>query len=97
MTRTYLSFSADHLFLPTFPTLRSSDLSVANTAAAFFVCHKKLMVERWELRAAFKSRFDFFDLDHCQFLTMPDRSEEHTSELQSRQYLLCIFLLVKKN
>src|SRR3712207_8269622 len=26
-----------------------------------------------------------------------DRSEEHTSELQSRQYLVCRLLLVKKN
>src|SRR3712207_7818809 len=27
----------------------------------------------------------------------PSRSEEHTSELQSRQYLVCRLLLVKKN
>src|SRR3712207_7501062 len=27
---------------------------------------------------------------------MPDRSEEHTSELQSRQYLVCRLLLEKK-
>src|SRR3712207_7283171 len=27
----------------------------------------------------------------------PDRSEEHTSELQSRQYLVCRLLLEKKN
>src|SRR3712207_6889121 len=27
----------------------------------------------------------------------PVRSEEHTSELQSRQYLVCRLLLVKKN
>src|SRR3712207_8889780 len=26
-----------------------------------------------------------------------DRSEEHTSELQSRQYLVCLLLLEKKN
>src|SRR3712207_7945760 len=29
--------------------------------------------------------------------TLPLRSEEHTSELQSRQYLVCRLLLVKKN
>src|SRR3712207_2413559 len=29
--------------------------------------------------------------------TFPDRSEEHTSELQSRQYLVCRLLLEKKN
>src|SRR3712207_8050256 len=28
--------------------------------------------------------------------TPPDRSEEHTSELQSRQYLVCRLLLEKK-
>src|SRR3712207_8175913 len=27
----------------------------------------------------------------------PPRSEEHTSELQSRQYIVCRLLLVKKN
>src|SRR3712207_8085696 len=27
---------------------------------------------------------------------LPDRSEEHTSELQSRQYLVCRLLLAKK-
>src|SRR3712207_7434755 len=30
-------------------------------------------------------------------LDLPDRSEEHTSELQSRQYLVCRLLLEKKN
>src|SRR3712207_8833448 len=30
-------------------------------------------------------------------LTYSDRSEEHTSELQSRQYLVCSLLLEKKN
>src|SRR3712207_7253606 len=29
--------------------------------------------------------------------TRPQRSEEHTSELQSRQYLVCRLLLEKKN
>src|SRR3712207_8564720 len=33
------------------------------------------------------------DLDEC---TLPRRSEEHTSELQSRQYLVCRLLLEKK-
>src|SRR3712207_6905871 len=30
-------------------------------------------------------------------LKVPGRSEEHTSELQSRQYLVCRLLLEKKN
>src|SRR3712207_7403758 len=32
----------------------------------------------------------------CVVLTSTHRSEEHTSELQSRQYLVCRLLLVKK-
>src|SRR3712207_7526875 len=35
-------------------------------------------------------------LDHVQLLVAEDRSEEHTSELQSRQYLVCRLLLEKK-
>src|SRR3712207_8987276 len=31
-----------------------------------------------------------------ELLALPDRSEEHTSELQSRQYLVCRLLLEKK-
>src|SRR3712207_7334727 len=39
---------------------------------------------------------------HCtaaqhQPISSPSRSEEHTSELQSRQYLVCRLLLEKKN
>src|SRR3712207_6942368 len=33
---------------------------------------------------------------HTPFLTHGGRSEEHTSELQSRQYLVCRLLLEKK-
>src|SRR3712207_7121279 len=32
----------------------------------------------------------------CADLSLPVRSEEHTSELQSRQYLVCRLLLEKK-
>src|SRR3712207_7201118 len=34
--------------------------------------------------------------DHTGFPEILDRSEEHTSELQSRQYLVCRLLLEKK-
>src|SRR3712207_7762113 len=39
-----------------------------------------------------------FILFHAEMLDhdLPDRSEEHTSELQSRQYLVCRLLLEKK-
>src|SRR3712207_8327497 len=33
----------------------------------------------------------------CPLWEVPLRSEEHTSELQSRQYLVCRLLLEKKN
>src|SRR3712207_8787933 len=33
----------------------------------------------------------------AQSYAVPSRSEEHTSELQSRQYLVCRLLLEKKN
>src|SRR3712207_6854359 len=37
------------------------------------------------------------ELSRARFLTdRPQRSEEHTSELQSRQYLVCRLLLEKK-
>src|SRR5947209_14939275 len=35
--------------------------------------------------------------DFIGSVTQPLRSEEHTSELQSRQYLVCRLLLEKKN
>src|SRR3712207_8958511 len=34
--------------------------------------------------------------DRVRSARIPDRSEEHTSELQSRQYLVCRLLLEKK-
>src|SRR3712207_8526982 len=37
-----------------------------------------------------------FDGSSLQKLTASPRSEEHTSELQSRQYLVCRLLLAKK-
>src|SRR3712207_7452749 len=35
-------------------------------------------------------------LDRARGMVLPVRSEEHTSELQSRQYLVCRLLLEKK-
>src|SRR3712207_7567643 len=39
----------------------------------------------------------FYGPYDAQFLVKEYRSEEHTSELQSRQYLVCRLLLEKKN
>src|SRR3712207_6855529 len=48
------------------------------------------------LRAHLRAQFlgELLDVDAAQQLL--DRSEEHTSELQSRQYLVCRLLLEKK-
>src|SRR3712207_8686563 len=40
---------------------------------------------------------DVLDGDLDRFMAAALRSEEHTSELQSRQYLVCRLLLEKKN
>src|SRR3712207_8210589 len=45
-------------------------------------CHQPVACDRGHLRASGLGR---------------ERSEEHTSELQSRQYLVCRLLLEKKN
>src|SRR3712207_7685766 len=44
-----------------------------------------------EMKVVVEGEFHLTDLDSGQ------RSEEHTSELQSRQYLVCRLLLEKKN
>src|SRR5258707_1700065 len=48
---------------------------------------------RWD--ASFRAQ-DESSRDDCGMLRDWDRSEEHTSELQSRQYLVCRLLLEKK-
>src|SRR5690554_7587368 len=49
-----------------------------------------------EARAAKDEHFNRLDANGDGSLT-PDRSEEHTSELQSRPHLVCRLLLEKKN
>src|SRR3712207_8736819 len=39
---------------------------------------------------------DDLESERAHLRQVPDRSEEHTSELQSRQYLVCRLLLEKK-
>src|SRR5438445_4969157 len=48
--------------------------------------------------AAFFAASERNDTVRAEFVAaLDDRSEEHTSELQSRQYLVCRLLLEKKN
>src|SRR5438445_12948562 len=73
--------------LHSFPTRRSSDLATLQTqkgcrSGSLFRCG-------WGLRLRPPP-----PPPHCA--PSPDRSEEHTSELQSRQYLVCRLLLEEK-
>src|SRR3712207_36725 len=58
--------------------------------------HRGSLIEVWQANAA--GRYTH-DLDRHPAPLDPNfsRSEEHTSELQSRQYLVCRLLLEKKN
>src|SRR3712207_8129436 len=54
----------------------------------------EIVVARRDLRNA---RCDVLAHRRAPKIRVDDRSEEHTSELQSRQYLVCRLLLEKKN
>src|SRR3712207_9276076 len=78
-----------------FPTRRSSDL-------AYILCKTSHITLKHQLYA---SAIVPFLMNHCAYLnistikyrtSITKRSEEHTSELQSRQYLVCRLLLEKK-
>src|SRR5205823_13333628 len=97
-----------HLALHSFPTRRSSDLcwlAAAGTPVAFAGrvgadAYGQAVVA--ELRAAGVTPAVTIDPNRptgtCVVLVGPDgeRSEEHTSELQSLAYLVCRLLLEKK-
>src|SRR5947209_12680514 len=54
---------------------------------------------RWDLHTGRRGQLDAASDSRSQLHTVrriDDRSEEHTSELQSRQYLVCRLLLEKK-
>src|SRR5437764_14961065 len=79
----YLFFdgSADLRDLRSFPTRRSSDLSVKHHDPVVMVQAYRLLSEQ---------------CDYPLHLGVTERSEEHTSELQSPMYLVCRLLLEKK-
>src|SRR5436305_10822221 len=90
----YFSFhcSSAHRHLHSFPTRRSSDLAVqlAQRALGARRTAQRPVVDRplsGPLRGAGQGQ-------ECRELL---RSEEHTSELQSRPHLVCRLLLEKKN
>src|SRR5438445_10897123 len=86
----FFSCYVDHRDLHSFPTRRSSDLPMGRGfvkigGAETDPADIKLAQECWQAgrEAIYSGKYDL-------------RSEEHTSELQSRQYLVCRLLLEKK-
>src|SRR5438445_9623773 len=73
-----------------FPTRRSSDLAIATSAASPSGAR---MYSRRSGTGGRRSRLPLATSTRCLSAV---RSEEHTSELQSRQYLVCRLLLEKK-
>src|SRR3712207_7766428 len=77
-------------------------ISFGGPAGQIAIMHRELVERR---RWLSEERF-LHALNYCMMLPGPEaqqlavyigRSEEHTSELQSRQYLVCRLLLEKKN
>src|SRR5207244_12131566 len=101
----FLSGPAAHPLLHSFPTRRSSDLLHAFEAALFFNGEDKNQIAL-RLDPCFVQRADrgeqCFDVSRIVadsgrvHFAVFDRSEEHTSELQSPDHLVCRLLLEKK-
>src|SRR5690606_41267892 len=87
--------------LPSFPTRRSSDLAKL-TAFVFSLATLALVVPLWLSydpdgeRLQQTSSMDWIPAWGIHISFGIDRSEEHTSELQSRENLVCRLLLEKK-
>src|SRR5690606_39602448 len=81
--------SGDHRDLPSFPTRRSSDLM--RQLGVTGLLWMQVMMATMATWPEFN-----LDLSESFFVTLRWRSEEHTSELQSRENLVCRLLLEKK-
>src|SRR5690606_41863807 len=88
----YLPIHSVHRVLRSFPTRRSSDL--VDRADAVLGHHRVVDAGAAE-QAAMHDRVQGLDPAIHHFREA--RSEEHTSELQSRENLVCRLLLEKKN
>src|SRR5439155_21726683 len=95
----FFSYSAPPPDLPSFPTRRSSDLHQQRLPVVPNSQHDRADVLEHRLHALERVRLA---ADHDRRLPLLDRrrrarrSEEHTSELQSRGHLVCRLLLEKK-
>src|SRR5690349_24046799 len=92
--------SSDHiLYLNSFPTRRSSDLLSKLNWASICDYHSLSdpnLIYNQFLAAYIRGLDKFFPQKRENFFKINRRSEEHTSELQSRRDLVCRLLLEKK-
>src|SRR5690606_40767071 len=105
----YAAFwSVDSYLLHAFPTRRSSDLSFHARYSAFARRYRYVIYNSSIPPALFREQmtWNYRPLDaelmheggdSSRSFAPEIRSEEHTSELQSREKLVCRLLLVKKN
>src|SRR5436309_15766847 len=86
----------DRLYLHSFPTRRSSDLSVRHPdLLSPRVIRQRLHFAELQRDLALGRAADRADRGNVEALAYDARSEEHTSELQSRENLVCRLLLEK--
>src|SRR5690606_41627955 len=88
----------DNRDLHSFPTRRSSDLPDKEEENVSLYNDELMPYSfRWWLHKPRLEHADTYQPFASPHLPVADRSEEHTSELQSRENLVCRLLLEKKN
>src|SRR5436305_7602594 len=90
---------ASHLYLHSFPTRRSSDLSLVPVNRERLIGDRHPEIEGQpgcEVPAQTILRQRWHRRHNSSSFPIFPRSEEHTSELQSRPHLVCRLLLEKK-
>src|SRR5690606_39882899 len=93
----FFQYSGNHGDLHSFPTRRSSDLKkIFLNGRSIFIRNGSLPPFRKLIRDIGKSSFSFAKKSRRNMMLPTMRSEEHTSELQSRENLVCRLLLEKK-
>src|SRR5690625_5769735 len=98
ITHSVIQDSVLHRDLHSFPTRRSSDLSGFDVPRGPRIQNPTTIGEAAQnlAEAADETGLEReVDLLTARYGDVPDRSEEHTSELQSRGHLVCRLLLAK--
>src|SRR5438445_5188818 len=90
-------YSGDHSHLHSFPTRRSSDLHAFMNPLSEACCMRAWLKPAALIHPVTSGNIENNVVVASNSGIVLDRSEEHTSELQSRQYLVCRLLLEKKN